>query len=573
VQCEACHDHRSNAATGLADFRTRGDAVGVDDQSGLCFQCHSIGSTETASIGSPPFAWNGRDVSAEFARTSHHPLTASKGATTTRSVTCASCHDVHGVTKGGSAAWDTSRVSDPLGATRVYSTLPGATMTDFCLTCHSSTSVTSGFRIPYTVNFSAQFSAPFFVGWSQAETSTAFKQSGHYTTTGTKALCQTCHDPHGSDNVDLAAWTRPAGFSAGTPGVRDNTSFSAFEENLCLQCHGNGSDGHQAPGAQDVATPLSKTHHHPVEEVSFAHRDNETTADVGAANRHSECTDCHNPHASQPGTHAQGTSVGGALRGASGVKPVWSSNPGEAATSYSSVVLTGGAGDAEAYVCFKCHSSVTELPTSGGTNGLGASDLSREFNPNNAGYHNVLGSAGAGVRTSFTDASGTVTVQFWNNLNSPWTSNSAMACSDCHTNESVGSAKGPHGSSQPFMLDPAYSGAWETATLAVSSSGRPVPGNLICTKCHDMTSAAPAHQASGHAGEKCIACHVRIPHGWVRPRLLGYTTGPLQYRSEKLVGVMRDPAHVSWTDSMICAADCHTASHPATDVAGSGYWK
>ncbi|NTU72416.1 MAG: hypothetical protein HGB10_11445 [Coriobacteriia bacterium] len=496
------------------------------------------------------------------------------------SMTCVSCHNAHSVAKGDGSAWDMSRVSDPRDTSAPMSTVGDGSTTDFCLRCHTSEAVAGGATVPYTVGFSSPLEGISFAGWNKDVPGASFKQSGHYTTGGTKATCETCHDPHGSDNSSLLAWTKPDTFAGGTVGERDNRSGAAFEENLCLQCHGNGTVGKAAPGAQDVASSMSSTYGHPTTGIQAVHRDTETTEGVGVGNRHAECVDCHDAHAAQPGTHTTGTAVGGAMRGATGVVPAWSDTPGESASSYSPIRLTGDARDAEAYVCFKCHTSVTSLPTTGGSNGRGASDLSREFNPNNASYHNVLGIPGGGVRTSFTAADGyTIGLEFWNNLKPGWTPNSAMTCSDCHSSGSVAGAKGPHGSSQPFMMDPEYSGSWESAKLYYFQSGAPSPSNLICTKCHDMSSKNPIHNVQNHWGgsytgdqRKCISCHVRIPHGWVRPRLIGYVTDPPQYRSESVVG-FRFKTYLGSGYWVVDACSANCAPHPSTQVEGIRYWK
>ncbi|PKQ20473.1 MAG: hypothetical protein CVT66_04860 [Actinobacteria bacterium HGW-Actinobacteria-6] len=83
VQCEVCHDNHGSATTRLIDYRrSRTTDANANKQAGLCFKCHSATSTETnvAAGYAKPFAWNGRDVKAEFSRVSHHPAYTTTGS-------------------------------------------------------------------------------------------------------------------------------------------------------------------------------------------------------------------------------------------------------------------------------------------------------------------------------------------------------------------------------------------------------------------------------------------------------------------------------------------------------------
>lgn len=483
---------------------------------------------------------------------------------------CTNCHNSHSVSTGGSEAWDLSRVSDPAN------TRNGATgFTEFCLTCHSSQTIervaSSTTWVPETIGFRGFGTDVFFPGWDKASGLAGFTNSGHYTTTGTKALCENCHDPHGSNNRSLTAWTRPAGFVTGVPGVRDNTSTAAFESNLCLQCHGNGTVGVGAPGAQDVASPMSGPYRHDVS-VSGAHTDTETAASNGA-NRHAECVDCHDPHAARPGVDRAAGAEGAppALLGATGLKPIYDGNAWTSPTGYAATRLLGTAGDSEVYVCLKCHSAASGKPNQVGSNGTTytSSDIAQDFNPANPSYHNVYG-LDTGMRGSWTMAGTTFswglppTSLF---LKDGWTYNSKVTCSDCHTSGSVGQAKGPHGGSIRYLIDPAYPDDWKYASLN-SSNATHINGNIICLKCHVFpeVSGTPhwnrgVYGELGHMGDYCISCHISIPHGWKRPRLLAFATDPAPYRPVSWHGSgsalktvrMRSHAYNGWVGT-----DCRT---------------
>jgi predicted CXXCH cytochrome family protein len=534
-----------------------GLAPGTTDLSGLSTAVYprlrlTVTLASPTRLVTPRFT--GWSVSATTSRVVHRdPAVTGPGV---GAITCASCHNVHNV-GAGTGVGDPARVSDPAN-TRKRATDTAATMTEFCLGCHKTGSIrassTATRTVAYDVLFGWKLGAPYFTGFDKETPGLSPLDSAHSTSISTKATCITCHDPHGSDNPNLLAWTLPASFTGGVAGIRDNVSGAALEENLCLQCHGNGTVGRRAPGADDVATPLAGANRHTVLDVAGAHTDQESAAALGDGTRHSECVDCHDPHAARAGTHAKGAAVAApALYGAVGAKPVWGAN-WTGATGFESIRLKGGAGDAEAYLCFKCHTSATTLPAIG-PSGMAYTDLALEFNPNNQSYHNVLGLK-IGAQESFSVGGSTYYWQFRGNLKAPWTKNSGLTCTDCHTNETVGAAKGPHGTSTPWMIDPVYSGDFKNAffnrvnTFPAQYMEGTTPSNLVCWKCHDLSNGNrthiafnagnyPVHVGGPGDGEKgyCTNCHIQIPHGWKRPRLLGYRADPAPYATRADHGV------------------------------------
>ncbi len=554
VQCEACHDNHGSATTRLIDYRrSRTTDANANKQASLCYKCHSSSSTEVSVAAGyvKPFAWNGRDVQAEFARTSHHPAyTAASGA----SLTCVNCHNVH-YTKAEKAGtvWDMDRASDPENTKNVVtSTTYGSAPSDFCMKCHDGTTATATMTasvvVPYTAAFST-VSAPYFPGWNKAETNFSFANSGHKTATAAsgQALCETCHDPHGSDNKRLNAWTSPSGATWGggfsIVGSRVNTGTAASEQNLCYKCHGNGTANYpRSNGAKDVYTKANLTYAHDPGDYTNRHVDTETAGLLGSANRHAECTDCHDPHVTKKVSSsalatAQSSIGGPALYGAWADQVAFNATRWSVPSSHTPLRLYGASNHYEAYLCFKCHSSNTSQPG-------GQTNLALEFNPSNFSFHNVLGQ-GTGMQSSFTfaDTGGTTRTVTWplpaagNFLKTGdgWTMSSMMTCSDCHTNTqtSATQASGPHGSSVAHILDPDWSTSdWRTTYLFPTANGMSNATN-ICAKCHDLNGSTDttwsntAHARLQHQNSTrgmCINCHIGIPHGWKRPRLLGYTT-------------------------------------------------
>lgn len=189
-----------------------------------------------------------------------------------------------------------------------------------------------------------------------------------------------------------------------------------------------------------------------------------------------------------------------------------------------------------------------------------------EFNPGQAGGHRVSADL-PGMRSSFVVNGSTYTWSLPSAssfLKSGWTSDSIMGCDSCH---SYSGATGPHGSTMQVNIDPAYSTNWKTAYL---DDGRTLGMNsttVICAKCHDLNGTGSSmsnkvHDKGDHQGSedgKCIYCHVQVPHGWGRPRLLGYTSDPAPYAADSygLTGIaLRSYTPFGWDDDY-CTARCH----------------
>jgi hypothetical protein len=480
--------------------------------------------------------------------------------TGTGKVTCSSCHNAHSVKVGSRTAyWDLTRVSNPHDTKATP-----ADYNAFCLGCHDDTvperTVSATNLVPYTIIFSTR-TEPFFPGWNKNATGAAWSSSGHANSgvTNMSPGCQNCHDPHGSVNQRLVALTAFSSASGQHVKVsRDNTT--AYEEGLCLACHGSQRSAPGCTGVgchpnldtsgvgMNVQTVLALTYKHPVSTVSGKHSDLEAGVSAfGPSNRHSECVDCHDPHATKKGIHTAGSSAAGpALVGAFGVVPTYSTTQWTVATSFAPKRITAST-DYETYLCLKCHSSYSGQPfsvtTPSGT--YISSDQALEFNPANDSGHNVMG-----TRTSWPKEtvgsfkSGLAYSMTWPTnatFQTGWSKTSKLTCTDCHT-YTAGNAKGPHGSTARMLIDSAYPAPYQDAQLGDT--------DMICAKCHGNVDGINDGHVSDHGGAngRCIACHIKIPHGWKRPRLLGYTTDPEPYRSLNLTGItLKNYSDGSWS--------------------------
>ncbi|MDH4140016.1 MAG: cytochrome c3 family protein [Coriobacteriia bacterium] len=455
------------------------------------------------------------------------------------SLTCYNCHNTHYVQRGAAGTvWSMTRASDPDNTKSAYS----GTVTTFCLKCHDGvppTAVTnqSNKLVPYNVILRDMSAYPFFPGWNKDAAGLQFSSSGHAATTINRLVgqfgCDTCHDPHASDNQRLTALSASGGATgSGHLGVARNNTATYGEEELCLACHDSSRSGMCSSagchgvslGFIDVDTPLAATYAHPID-TSGAHRDTEDATDLGVGNRHAECADCHDPHATRPGVHTQGSSdAGPALRGATGVKPDYSGlGVWEAPSSYAVERMDGGADDFETYVCFKCHSGYTTRPNTP-SGGYAQTDVALEFNPNNESGHNVMGDA---FTRNITRGSYTWYKSTDLRLAAGWTIDSEMTCSDCHSYNAAG-ARGPHGSAIQFILKGGTAGtAWYT--VAVSNWSNTA---LLCNRCHTASPHGSwMPDKSDHTELQCRHCHITIPHGWKRPRMLVAPSDPAPYRN------------------------------------------
>lgn len=340
------------------------------------------------------------------------------------------------------------------------------------------------------------------------------------TEAGAGGKCLNCHDPHGwADGQGLIPFLA-----------------IAREENLCLACH----DG--SPASTNIGADLARPFAHPVTLRQGIHRGplESQPTDFGAApedRRHSECTDCHDPHVATvdpggvPDPPALARANLGVSRvvvhnGAAGAPPAFTFVPGSDTLS---------APVAEYQLCFKCHSSWTTQPA-------GQTDLALVLNPANASYHPV-------------EAAGRDAAIAMGSFAPGWNAQRLTRCVDCHGSDFPGSPRGPHGSSNRWILKAPYD---------PSSASRLMGSGDLCFTCHayavyaDSLSPAAMLTASrfnkpgavkGHAehtalGVPCSACHVT--HG-----------APDQ---PHLISTGRTPGIVSFTqtfDGGTCQPTCH----------------
>jgi predicted CXXCH cytochrome family protein len=308
------------------------------------------------------------------------------------------------------------------------------------------------------------------------------------------ALCETCHQPSGwadsSHRLSPASWNNagsdPWPHVQGT-NVADNACANchkshtagsqywllnfSIEEDNCIRCHNGNVASH------DVAGEFMKLSIHPLALGQGLH-DAAEAAVINA--RHVECSDCHNPHA----TNAAAGPVAGALSGVRGVS------------------LAGAQTSAlnfEYQLCFRCHADSAGLPVPPTNRQLSQTNTRLEFATNNPSHHAV---AGPGVNSEVPS------------LIAPLTASSTIKCTDCHNNNNgpgagAGGPAGPHGSSFPNLLERRYETADNTPEGAAVFA--------LCYKCHDrntVLNGGPEKVHKKHLDDEDTPCNVcHDPHG------------------------------------------------------------
>lgn len=396
-------------------------------------------------------------------------------------VECTSCHDPH---------------DNANGAFLVKSNANAA----ICTTCH----VKSG-----------------FVGSAHQASLVTYTPPGGAATNVGEWSCRNCHRSHGA-SATQAYLLRGA------------------EEATCFQCHGNPP----LTGAKNIQALFLKTYKHPTATVSGKHIDPEQDGSnytySPANNRHSECQDCHDQHQAKTGTHTPPTNlVSNALLGQWGVEPSFGATAWTAAASYVRQVFTNTTGFKEYQLCLKCHSSYAFSATPP----LNITDQSIEFNINNRAVHPVR--VGLNSQTGSIATKALAAAQ----MSAPWAAargTQTMYCSDCHDSDTTTDPKGPHGSSGsriaggPGIYWPKNAAA-AYYTLGNNNATDAHLAGLSCRNCHPLRAAGTntwynnAHQE--HSGPQagnvaCVACHVVVPHGSRRGRLIGYSTELAPYNAD-----------------------------------------
>ena len=431
-------------------------------------------------------------------------------------VECKSCHNAH-----DNQYTKFLRVSNVNGA--------------LCTTCHNKTG---------WVGSGHQLSSQIFLPWVGA------------LATGTVAnrACLGCHKPHTA--------------AANTPILK------GAEETTCYDvgCHGdlNLITGNTTQGQNNIKADMNKASRHPTNTLSGLHTSpytadgtrSETPAQLGSANRHAECRDCHSPHQVQVAVAKNLASrvpggiplrISAALTGTWGVEPNYAAltpttPTTNAVTNTATPAMTftkvSGASLTDEYqVCFKCHSAYVTLP---GT----SRDIAAQANPKYSSYHGLVPLVGPATALVAATQQNNATNFFvnQNTMAQPWAGNAAYTaaqaeacrlnpttcttfaasrgrvwCSDCHGSDATPTypqaskstlvPSGAHGSANVG----AAPGTTNTDKMLIATIASTGAGTPLCLRCHLQT----VYTGANFAFSRAAAGRVHLNGGAYR----GYVSG------------------------------------------------
>lgn len=547
-----------------------------------CYECHegyqaAMEDGVGAKVGSQRTMSYHHVLGGTFGDGDSAPATSTYPASTSQ-VYCTSCHSDHNYFNGSRAANMRSSVASAGSETTNTDFVPRAPY-GACVSCHSI-----GQTKPAGDQKSGgSTTTPLIDGAAFAASPHSFEAtSGFSDGTTFRANCVKCHSDEQPKTIQTSKYTFGTHYSAEQRILAAMGAVvpagGATEESACYKCHSttaNPNVGRDYYGvasmsatSQGIATAASQAYGHPFGLGSGLHTSDEPSSAVWSK-RHIECEDCHNPHQAKPGARVVGSStISPTMQGVRAIKPSWTATPWTAAASFLETSVGSGAGDYEAYVCFRCHTSYGGAVTGTTTSGIQRTDLSVEFNPANQSGHNVLGTSttwpkettASGLPYSWTFPTNAFTTATVPSMGVGY----KMTCTDCHGNDAAQGARGPHGSSSKFMLVSGGTQDWWSYSLNQWSS-------TMCARCHNKASNN-VHTGTQHGTFTCDMCHARVPHGWKRPRLLvraGVDTAPYVSSDPR---TLKGFAAKSYTPTGWQKTNCYNGCHSGSPAPPAQMW-
>ena len=306
-------------------------------------------------------------------------------------------------------------------------------------------------------------------------------------------ICTECHQQTGwlqtSHSLSVATW------NGQQSNPWPNSNYSNVADNACGNCHSphaltggprllrhaneerNCSSCHNGNVAnKSVMGSIGRFSAHRVQDTTLVHDPAEPAV---VDNRHVECADCHDPHATRSSRVA-----------------------GDVPANVRGVNLAGIAVNpaiATYQICLRCHGDSPGQPPARTPRQHDQSNMRLKIQPNNPSFHPIV----APGRNNNVPS-----------LISPLTEQSIIGCTACHnSNSAVGAGgagpEGPHGSSFDPILVRNYSTLDNTPENASSYA--------LCYQCHSRNSILNDESFDDHdkhirdEDTPCNACHA--PHG------------------------------------------------------------
>jgi predicted CXXCH cytochrome family protein len=461
-------------------------------ESEICIFCHTTHNTNP--IGP---LWNRQDQGSTYVLYNSSTTQALPGQPDGASFLCLSCHD------GTIALGDVLSRVDPITFAGGVTTMPAGT-----------SNLTTSLADDHPVSFVYDAA----LATADGELADPATLTGPVKLENTKLQCTSCHDPHSNiftdflvastQNSDLCNvchevdnWTTTThrtstqSWNGTSPDPWPHTTYTTVAQNACENCHNphtaggnlrlmnfgpeenNCLDCHNGNVAtKNIQAQVNKTYRHNVYNYLNIHDPIESSL---VTNIHDECSDCHNPHASNA-TTAVAPYANGFTAGVKGINqngaPV---NP---------IIY-------EYELCYRCHTATPGMPASPSARQIEQNNVRLEFATVNPSHHAVTG---AGANPSVPS------------LIAPLTTSSIIYCTDCHASDGTTSPAGPHGSIYPHIEKLQY--------LTADNTTESASAYALCYSCHNRTeitqsnSAFPRHRL--HIIDErtpCNTCH--DPHG------------------------------------------------------------
>lgn len=511
--------------------------IKATSESEICIFCH----TPHNSAPKVPL-WNRNVSGSVYTLYTSSTMNASPGQPDGSSILCLSCHD--GTIALGSVV---SRIT-PIDMTSAMSTRGNLT-----------TDLSNDHPISFTYNSS--------LATADGQLKTPPLAIAHLDN-NSKLQCTSCHNPHSEINPNFlvatnqnsalcnlchekAYWTSSSHNTStktwngiGTnPWAHIDSPYSTVAENACANCH----DTHNANGklrllkyaeeenncfdchngnvastniqAQFAVDPSLK---HNVDGYTGIHDPAEA---ISVTNKHVECQDCHNPHASNAST-AVAPFVNGFNIGVSGIN--------QAGVDVTSATYTYE-------ICYKCHAGNTWAPASALPRVIVQNNVRLEFATGNPSFHPIVGT------TTSTSPS----------LIDPL--ERMIYCTDCHASNNTTGPKGPHSSAYPHILKYQYTTTDYTAESPTAYA--------LCYSCHSRTSILanvtfPLHYKHiVDANTPCSVCH--DSHGISSTQgTITKNSNLINFRSDVVFEFNGSLRFVDTGDrSGYCLLRCHNKNH------------
>ncbi|MBN2404664.1 MAG: hypothetical protein JXE06_03700, partial [Coriobacteriia bacterium] len=540
ASCLTCH----GTMTADSGINVHNPGSGVSPGGMDCYLCHSAYSVMDSSTDTYHHAMDTDDVrGSDMApgATATYPISDNKLA-------CVSCHTDHNYFTDKSTNLRTS-IDDNTG-TAASTDYSSSAPYGICVSCHDVAQTKSTQQKVGGSEATPVISGSTYAGKAHDYAVNSVAKVGYDDGSAFQANCTKCH----TDSAGTSAWFQTGTYKIGTHTSAESRIAAALgatgsptEENLCFACHTGStlSDGYgvktMSARSQSVSLLFGSSYanttspwsikKHGVGTYSGVHESDETQAEI-SANKHVECEDCHDAHATGNGVsgstiHTTGTSTiasGSPLWGAWGQEPTYSPGANWTAPTGYTKTTTASSKYAEYQICFKCHSGANTNVTSwGGTGANLWTNVALDFNPNNASYHPVVAPLGS---TKALNAD-------WMDTGWKAVGTQTMYCSDCHGPRSTDSAAvGPHGSSLPHMLKGYWPFTSTGTPYTINGLAAGTQTGLLCDNCHNGFSDNRAHTAStgAHASAACYRCHTIVPHGSKLGRLIADANGTMPSR-------------------------------------------